>query len=72
VLVVAHGNSLRALAAVLDRLTEPEIERLNIPAGAPLRYDFDAALRPLVRRGTYLDPSSARVKARLVAAEGHV
>jgi hypothetical protein len=60
VLVVAHGNSLRALAAVLDRLTEPEIERPNIPTGAPLRFDFDAALRPLVRRGTYLAPSRDR------------
>lgn len=71
VLVVAHGNSLRALAAVLDRLTAPEIERLNIPTGSPLRYDFDADLRPLVREGTYLDPCTSVAKAALVASEGH-
>lgn len=72
VLVVAHGNSLRALAAVLDRLTEPEIQHLNIPTGAPLRYGFDCDLRPTVRGGTYLDPHTALAKAKLVAAEGHV
>ncbi|MFF7639850.1 2,3-bisphosphoglycerate-dependent phosphoglycerate mutase [Streptomyces canus] len=71
VLVVAHGNSLRALAAVLDRLTEPDIERLNIPTGAPLRYDFGPDLRPVVRKGTYLDPHTALAKTALVAAEGH-
>lgn len=71
VLVVAHGNSLRALATVLDRLTGEEVARLDIPTGAPLRYDFDAALRPLVRGGTYLDPDDARARAALVAAEGH-
>ncbi|MFJ9542558.1 2,3-diphosphoglycerate-dependent phosphoglycerate mutase [Streptomyces sp. NPDC101225] len=71
VLVVAHGNSLRALAAVLDRLTEPEIERLNVPTAAPLRYDFDDSLRPRPRGGAYLDPRTAQAKAALVAAEGH-
>jgi 2,3-bisphosphoglycerate-dependent phosphoglycerate mutase len=72
VLVVAHGNSLRALAAVLNRRAEPKIERFNIPTGAPLRYDLDAALRPLAGGGTYLDPSSARAKARLIAVGGCV
>ncbi|MEU6497104.1 2,3-bisphosphoglycerate-dependent phosphoglycerate mutase [Streptomyces sp. NPDC046984] len=71
VLVVAHGNSLRALVTVLDQLTEDEISRLNIPTGAPLRYDFDDALRPLARGGTYLNPDDARAKAELVATEGH-
>ncbi|MEU6476558.1 2,3-bisphosphoglycerate-dependent phosphoglycerate mutase [Streptomyces sp. NPDC047017] len=71
VLVVAHGNSLRALATVLDRLTGSEVARLDIPTAAPLCYDFDASLRPLVRGGTYLDPGAALAKARLVAAEGH-
>ncbi|WP_019064667.1 2,3-bisphosphoglycerate-dependent phosphoglycerate mutase [Streptomyces prunicolor] len=70
VLVVAHGNALRALIAVLDRLTEQEVENLNIPTGAPLRYDFDRQLRPVIRGGGYLDPDSARVAAAAVAAEG--
>ena len=70
VLVVAHGNALRALITVLDRLTEQEVEDLNIPTGAPLRYDFDPELRPVVRGGGYLDPDSARTAAATVAAEG--
>ncbi|MER7967521.1 2,3-bisphosphoglycerate-dependent phosphoglycerate mutase [Streptomyces sp. NPDC096080] len=70
VLVVAHGNSLRALATVLDRLTENEVRDLNIPTGAPLRYDFDTTLRPLIRGGTYLNPARARAGAERVAAEG--
>lgn len=38
VLVVAHGNSLRALVMVLDNISERDIPDLNIPTGAPLRY----------------------------------
>jgi 2,3-bisphosphoglycerate-dependent phosphoglycerate mutase len=71
VLVVAHGNSLRALVTVLDRLTEEEVHRLNIPTGAPLRYDLDPSMHPLMRGGTYLNPDSALARAELVAAEGH-
>ncbi|MFF0125832.1 2,3-diphosphoglycerate-dependent phosphoglycerate mutase [Streptomyces mirabilis] len=70
VLVVAHGNALRALIAVLDRLTEQEVENLNIPTGAPLRYGFDRHLRPVARGGGYLDPDSARTAAAAVASEG--
>ncbi|MEU6754883.1 2,3-bisphosphoglycerate-dependent phosphoglycerate mutase [Streptomyces sp. NPDC046685] len=71
VLVVAHGNALRALVAVLDRLTEHEVEDLNIPTGAPLHYAFDSAWRPTVHGGRYLDPAVARAAAEAVAAEGH-
>ncbi|HEX3051928.1 MAG TPA: 2,3-bisphosphoglycerate-dependent phosphoglycerate mutase [Aggregatilineaceae bacterium] len=38
VLVVAHGNSLRALVMVLDQISEAEIPSLNIPTGVPRRY----------------------------------
>ncbi|RMH32724.1 MAG: 2,3-bisphosphoglycerate-dependent phosphoglycerate mutase [Nitrospirae bacterium] len=41
VLVVAHGNSLRALVMHLDRLSKEEVLELNIPTGAPLLYEFD-------------------------------
>ncbi|MBX9399230.1 2,3-bisphosphoglycerate-dependent phosphoglycerate mutase [Streptomyces sp. TRM72054] len=71
VLVVAHGNSVRALATVLDQLSEDEVRRLNIPTGQPLRHDFDHAMRPRVRGGTYLNPDTALAQAELVAAEGH-
>jgi 2,3-bisphosphoglycerate-dependent phosphoglycerate mutase len=42
-LVVAHGNSLRALVMRLDGLSKEEVVELNIPTGVPLRYEFDAA-----------------------------
>ncbi|HET6741668.1 MAG TPA: 2,3-diphosphoglycerate-dependent phosphoglycerate mutase [Kribbella sp.] len=70
VLVAAHGNSLRALSVVLDRRTPAEVEQLNIPTGAPLRYEFDRDLRPVLRGGGYLDPHTAQAKADAVAAEG--
>ncbi|MFE2373845.1 2,3-diphosphoglycerate-dependent phosphoglycerate mutase [Streptomyces sp. NPDC059398] len=71
VLVVAHGNAIRALVAVLDRLSEHEVEELNIPTGAPLHYVFDDRLRPVRRGGRYLDPAGAREAAEAVAVEGH-
>jgi 2,3-bisphosphoglycerate-dependent phosphoglycerate mutase len=70
VLVVGHGNSLRALCCVLDRLTEGEVEALNIPTGHPLLYRFTPGMVPVVRGGEYLDPLAARTAAALVAAAG--
>jgi 2,3-bisphosphoglycerate-dependent phosphoglycerate mutase len=52
-LIVAHGNSLRALVKHLDGLSNAQVMELNIPTGVPLVYEFDAALRPVGRR--YLD-----------------
>ncbi|HEY2593822.1 MAG TPA: phosphoglyceromutase, partial [Chloroflexota bacterium] len=46
VLIVAHGNSLRALVKHLDQMSDEAIVGLNIPTGVPLRYDLDAELRP--------------------------
>ena len=45
VLVAAHGNSLRALIKHLDRISDSEISKLEIPTGVPIVYRFDAALR---------------------------
>jgi 2,3-bisphosphoglycerate-dependent phosphoglycerate mutase len=70
VLVVAHGNSLRALVAHLDSLSPAEVLGLNIPTGMPLRYDLDGDLHPLVRGGRYLEPERAALAAAAVAAEG--
>lgn len=53
-LVVAHGNSLRALCMHLDDLTPEQVSALNIPTGAPLRYQLDPTLRPIVAGGEYL------------------
>jgi len=70
VLIVAHGNSLRALVKHLDRMSDDEIVGLNIPTGIPLRYDLDADMRPLLPGGTYLDPEAAAAGAAAVASQG--
>ena len=67
VLIVAHGNSLRALVKYLDRVSDQKIVELNIPTGIPLVYELDDELRP-VRPYYYLgDPAEAEAKARAVA-----
>lgn len=42
VLIVAHGNSLRALVMALEKLTPEEIVAVNIPTGIPFAYLLDA------------------------------
>ena len=44
VIIVAHGNSLRALVKYLDHLSDEEILEINIPTGIPLVYDLDENL----------------------------
>jgi len=66
VLIVAHGNSLRALVKYLDNISEAEIVGLNIPTGVPLVYELDDDLKPI--RSYYLgDPEEAKRKAEAVA-----
>jgi len=66
VLIVAHGNSLRALVKYLDELSDDEVVSLNIPTGIPLVYELDDRLVPL--RHYYLgDPQAAERAAQAVA-----
>lgn len=68
VLIVAHGNSLRALVKHLDNMSEVEILELNIPTGIPLLYELDENLKPI--RHTYLgDPEAAAKAAEAVAKQ---
>lgn len=68
VLVVAHGNSLRALVKHLDGIGDDAIAQLNIPTGIPLLYRLDDELRPIERR--YLgDEEAARAAAEAVARQ---
>jgi 2,3-bisphosphoglycerate-dependent phosphoglycerate mutase len=57
VMVVAHGNSLRAVVKMLDQVSDEQITELNIPTGVPLLYELDARLRPLASR--YLGDAAA-------------
>jgi len=41
-LVVAHGNSLRALAMVLDQLTPESVTTLELTTGVPIIYQLNA------------------------------
>jgi 2,3-bisphosphoglycerate-dependent phosphoglycerate mutase len=68
VVVVAHGNSLRALVKHLDGIPDDEIPGLNIPTGIPLVYELDGDLRP--ERSYYLgDPEAAAEAAGKVAEQ---
>lgn len=69
-LVLAHGNSLRALCVVLDSLTHSEVQALNIPTGHPLIYRIADDGQPQVRGGRYLDPITAHAAAARIAQEG--
>ncbi|HWB67371.1 MAG TPA: phosphoglyceromutase [Mycobacteriales bacterium] len=70
VLVVAHGNSIRALVKHLDGIGDAEIAGLNIPTGIPLRYDLDDRLRPVKPGGEYLDPDAAAASIEAVKNQG--
>lgn len=71
VLIVAHGNSLRALLMHLEGVTREDIAEMNIPTGAPRRYQFDDSL--LVQRAEYLgDQQAIAAAAAQVAAQSRV
>ena len=70
VLIVAHGNSLRALVKHLDGVSDAAIAELNIPTGIPLLYELDEEFRPLVTGGRYLDPDAAVAAAEAVKNQG--
>ena len=46
VIVVAHGNSLRAIIKHLSGMSEKDILNYNVPTGVPLIYEFDQDLIP--------------------------
>ena len=68
-IVVAHGNSLRALVKYLDDVSDTDIVELNIPTGQPLVYELDNDLKPI--KHYYLDDEEAiRASMRAVANQG--
>ena len=69
VLIVAHGNSLRALVKHLDNISDADIIDLNIPTGVPLVYDLADDLTP--RGSRYLgDQAAVEAAVAAVAAQG--
>ncbi len=68
-LIVAHGNSLRALIMHLEQMSPEEILKLNIPTGQPLVYELDENLRPT--KHYYLgDQEAIAAAVAAVAAQG--
>ena len=69
-LVVAHGNSLRALIQPLDALRDDTVVALNVPTGIPLRYELDPTTMQPIGPGEYLDPDAATAAIEAVANQG--
>ena len=69
VLIVAHGNSLRALVKNLDNISDDEILKYNIPTGTPLIYELD---NDLVPTKNYFLGDQEKIKAAMsaVASQG--
>ena len=63
--IVAHGNSIRALRKYLEDISDAEIVDMNIPTATPLIYEFDTMLRPV--KHYYLGDA-----ARIAAAQAAV
>ncbi|MCZ6911369.1 MAG: 2,3-diphosphoglycerate-dependent phosphoglycerate mutase [Proteobacteria bacterium] len=69
VMIVAHGNSLRALVKMLDGISDEKIVGFNIPTGFPLLYDLDDRQRAVGSR--FLgDPQAVKAAAEAVAKQG--
>jgi len=65
-LIVAHGNSIRAMVKYLDNISDADITELNIPTGIPLVYELDENMKPL--KHYYLGDADAVAKAAAAVA----
>lgn len=70
VLVVAHGNSIRAVVKHIACISDQDIAEVNIPTGIPLLFKFDDDFEPIVKMGEYLDPEAAKAAIEAVANQG--
>jgi 2,3-bisphosphoglycerate-dependent phosphoglycerate mutase len=61
IVIVAHGNSIRALVKYLDDIPDNVITELNIPTGIPLVYELDDGMRAV--NHYYLGDQDALEKA---------
>ncbi|WP_347358965.1 2,3-diphosphoglycerate-dependent phosphoglycerate mutase [Bdellovibrio sp.] len=69
VLIVAHGNSLRALMQHLEGMTPDEIMGVNMPTGIPMMYELDANLKVL-KKEFIGDPDEVKAAIEAVANQG--
>lgn len=69
VLIVAHGNSLRALMMILEGISPQEIMEVNMPTGIPLLYELDSGLKIQSKRFIG-DEATVQKAMAAVAAQG--
>jgi len=69
VLIVAHGNSLRALVKYFDNMPDEEIVGVNIPTGVPLVYEFDDNMKA-INHYYLMDEEELRKQMEAVANQG--
>ncbi len=69
VLMVAHGNSLRALIQHLENLSPEQIMAVNLPTGIPLVYTLDSNLK-VIGKDFVGDPEEVRKAIESVASQG--
>lgn len=69
VLIVAHGNSLRALVKYLDHMSDEDIINVNIPTGIPLVYEFDDNFH-VIKKYYLGDEDAVKAKMDQVAKQG--
>ncbi|MDA3831859.1 MAG: 2,3-bisphosphoglycerate-dependent phosphoglycerate mutase, partial [Spirochaetales bacterium] len=69
VLIVAHGNSLRALVMYFEDLGQDEIMKINIPTGIPLVYEFDKEFK-LLNKYYLGDADAIAAKTKKVSNQG--
>ena len=67
VIIVAHGNSLRALVKYLDDISDKGIVDLNIPTGIPLVYELDDNLKKV--KSYYLASAEKLAKAQKIVED---
>ena len=70
VLIVSHGNTLRALVKHLESIPDGQIADLDIPTGIPLVYELGPDLHPDALGGQYLDPHAARDAIEAIKNQG--
>lgn len=70
-LIVAHSNSLRAIVKILDKLTEKEIMKVNIPTGVPLVYDLNND-NNVINKKYLISDEELKIKQDIVAKQGKV
>ncbi len=71
VLIVAHGNSLRALIQYLENLTPDQIMNVNMPTGIPLAYSLDPNLK-VISKEFIGDAEDVKKAIESVANQGKV